>query len=558
MVSDTKTAFTSPLPSYDLTAMPPEDRVMALIDYWCHKDIGSALKRFAAFKLPPVAMQEMITEYGYAYYRHYSRPENRANHKIRQEWNIIAMILARGGSKGLPGKALRTVGGIPLIARTIHKCQSIQDVKRIIVNTDSSEIAALARRSGAGAPFLRPAELATDKALSSHAAMFGNLWLSMVERDYLDFLVVVSATHPLFDPEELNKALDVMAAEDATTMESVASLPTFNQEYYFMKGNTLTPLALPLLPQNQTTYAQCGAFSITGLGPYYHLYEPFLSKTQEYFPRPPAMAWPLPVEQCVDIDGPKDLLLADLLLSGSGERKNGKVDEDYISSIPKKLFLPELNKINSCKHVKLSFVRILWIPKESTPVMSESVPAYYRVLQILYSLGDGPLFIAGHGELVEAFSAQEKLPMIDTGILDCTDYKLYAAVNKKLERLGIQKSILIVNGRAVALRQESVIKFLKYATNKSHKPVCSVSYPPVHPAHLKWIGKNGLVSACDINAERRQDLPPVWCRDGVLTWLPFKEITSSFSCGIKLSAEEGAIIKTQFDVMRLQALSPDE
>ena len=74
----------------------------------------------------------------------------------------VAFIFARGGSKGLPGKNIRPLGGKPLIAWSIEHALAVTRIKRVIVSTDSEEIAAVARNYGAEVPFIRPAELAWD------------------------------------------------------------------------------------------------------------------------------------------------------------------------------------------------------------------------------------------------------------------------------------------------------------------------------------------------------------------------------------------------------------
>src|SRR3954469_13396668 len=75
---------------------------------------------------------------------------------------ILALIPARGGSKGIPGKNIRNFGGYPLIAWSIAAAQQSELITRVIVSTDDEGIAAVAREHGAETPFLRPAALAQD------------------------------------------------------------------------------------------------------------------------------------------------------------------------------------------------------------------------------------------------------------------------------------------------------------------------------------------------------------------------------------------------------------
>ncbi|MBC7878969.1 MAG: acylneuraminate cytidylyltransferase family protein, partial [Anaerolineales bacterium] len=78
---------------------------------------------------------------------------------------ILALIPARGGSKGIPRKNIRSFAGYPLIAWSIAAAKQSELVTRIVVSTDDEEIAAIAREWGAEAPFLRPVELSQDKTV---------------------------------------------------------------------------------------------------------------------------------------------------------------------------------------------------------------------------------------------------------------------------------------------------------------------------------------------------------------------------------------------------------
>ena len=78
------------------------------------------------------------------------------------EGKTVAIILARGGSKGIPGKNLVKLAGRPLIAHTITQAVNSELIDRVIVSTDHRGIAACARRYGAETPFIRPAELVQD------------------------------------------------------------------------------------------------------------------------------------------------------------------------------------------------------------------------------------------------------------------------------------------------------------------------------------------------------------------------------------------------------------
>jgi CMP-N-acetylneuraminic acid synthetase len=121
---------------------------------------------------------------------------------------IIALICARGRSKGLPGKNLRPLAGRPLVTRAIDQARAVRRIERVIVSTDSNEIATVAREAGAEVPFVRPAELALDRSpewlVWRHALKF----LKESDGVYPDALIVVPTTAPLRDVADLERCLD--------------------------------------------------------------------------------------------------------------------------------------------------------------------------------------------------------------------------------------------------------------------------------------------------------------------------------------------------------------
>ncbi|HEU4719555.1 MAG TPA: acylneuraminate cytidylyltransferase family protein, partial [Bacteroidia bacterium] len=125
--------------------------------------------------------------------------------------NILYFIPARGGSKGLPGKNIRMMNGKPLIAWSIGTAlaAAAQTGGRVVVSTDSEEIADIARKAGAEVPFLRPAELASDKAptidVITHA-------LDHFRKEGIEFhlFCLLEATSPQRDVKDITAAYDLL------------------------------------------------------------------------------------------------------------------------------------------------------------------------------------------------------------------------------------------------------------------------------------------------------------------------------------------------------------
>jgi CMP-N-acetylneuraminic acid synthetase len=143
----------------------------------------------------------------------------------------IALIFARGGSKGLPGKNIRSLGGKPLIAWSIEHALTVKRVERVIVSTDSEEIAAVARQCGAEVPFIRPAELARDDSpewLAWHHALN---YLRGTTGALPEVMVSIPTTAPLRQVIDIENCLDEYEKGDADMVVTVTEAhrsPYFN------------------------------------------------------------------------------------------------------------------------------------------------------------------------------------------------------------------------------------------------------------------------------------------------------------------------------------------
>lgn len=134
---------------------------------------------------------------------------------------IYGIIPARGGSKGVPGKNIRLLGGYPLIAYSIAVSRLVKGISRTIVSTDSPEIAVIAKKYGAEVPFLRPAELAGDKSQDIEFVLHAINWFQQYEQKIPDYLVHLRPTTPLRDPLIIDRAItEIMNNSDATSLRS--------------------------------------------------------------------------------------------------------------------------------------------------------------------------------------------------------------------------------------------------------------------------------------------------------------------------------------------------
>ena len=121
--------------------------------------------------------------------------------------NVIAIIPARSGSKGIPDKNIREIGGRPLMAWAIKACQQVASIDRVIVSTDSPEYRDIAVREGAEVPFLRPVDLSGDDCSSESALLHVLEWMEANRDEVPDVLVFVQCTSPLLDSKDLENAV---------------------------------------------------------------------------------------------------------------------------------------------------------------------------------------------------------------------------------------------------------------------------------------------------------------------------------------------------------------
>lgn len=134
---------------------------------------------------------------------------------------VYGIIPARGGSKGIPCKNMKPLGGYPLIAYTIAAAKMSKEISRAIVSTDSAEILAIANKYGAETPFMRPEELAGDKSPDIDFVLHAINWLEQNENTIPDYLVHLRPTTPLRDPAIIDKAIQELKGQlKATSLRS--------------------------------------------------------------------------------------------------------------------------------------------------------------------------------------------------------------------------------------------------------------------------------------------------------------------------------------------------
>lgn len=150
------------------------------------------------------------------------------------EPKILAIIPARGGSKGIPKKNIKQLLGKPLIAWTIEQALNSKYVSKVFVSTEDREIAAIAKECGGEVPFLRPDELAQDSSPTSDAIIHALDTFEEMGEKY-DIIIILEPTSPLRKKDDIDRAIETFL-QSSSTSESLVSVGEVQLENpYIMK-----------------------------------------------------------------------------------------------------------------------------------------------------------------------------------------------------------------------------------------------------------------------------------------------------------------------------------
>lgn len=224
-----------------------------------------------------------------------------------------AFIFARGGSKGLPGKNIRPLGGKPLIAWSIEHALAVKRIERVIVSTDSEEIAAVAREHGAEVPFIRPAELARDNSPEWLAWRHALNYMLDTDGSLPEVMVSVPATAPLRLPIDIENCLDEYEKGNADMVITVSDAhrsPYFNM----VKTNADGTVGLVIPPQSAVMRRQ-DAPAVFDMATVAYVVRPEFVMTHNATFEGRVRAVHVPAERAIDIDTLLDFQMAECLLN---------------------------------------------------------------------------------------------------------------------------------------------------------------------------------------------------------------------------------------------------
>lgn len=227
---------------------------------------------------------------------------------------MIAIIPARGGSKGLPGKNIKPLNGKPMIAYTIEAALNSKGISRVIVSTDDEEIAKVAKEYGAEVPFMRPAHLATDEAKSIDVFKFTISELEKKSHQIPHFMVL-QPTSPLRDSKDIDEAIALFNTKKAENVISFCEEdhPIFWHKYITKEGKFEEIFEGDFIKNRQEikkTYRPNGAI---------YIFSKKTLETQNYYSEN-TFAYIMDKKNSIDVDTIDDFEYAEFLLKKRNDR----------------------------------------------------------------------------------------------------------------------------------------------------------------------------------------------------------------------------------------------
>jgi CMP-N-acetylneuraminic acid synthetase len=223
---------------------------------------------------------------------------------------LLILVPARTGSKGLPGKNTRMLGGIPLLAWTARAIAASGVTARAVLTTDDPATAAIGRAHGLDTPFLRPAELATDTAGMLEVVEHAVEWLEVHADFSASAIMLLQPTCPFRKPERIRQAIDLLARPGT---EGVVGVKQIARRFSVIYREGADGLLEPLVPWDGQARRQDVAPLLTPNGTLYLSTREGLTRYRRLFP-PRMRALATDQIEGIDVDTPEDWALAEAVV----------------------------------------------------------------------------------------------------------------------------------------------------------------------------------------------------------------------------------------------------
>jgi len=231
---------------------------------------------------------------------------------VYKDKNILGLIPARSGSKGLPRKNIKPLLGKPLIAWTIEQSLASKYLDRVVVSTDDKEVAEISKKYGAEVPFMRPKELAEDNAKGIDVVLHTIDWLEENDqRKQYDLLMLLQPTSPLRKSEDIDNAIELLFLKEAKAIVSVCEV-----DHHPLWANTLPEngcmknfIKQEIMNKNRQELPVFYRLN----GAIYLAYCNYIKERKSFFGKD-TFAYIMPKSRSVDIDDEIDFKLVEILI----------------------------------------------------------------------------------------------------------------------------------------------------------------------------------------------------------------------------------------------------
>ena len=229
--------------------------------------------------------------------------------------NVLGLIPARGGSKGLPRKNIKPLLGKPLIAWTIEQALASKYLDIVVVSTDDKEIAEISKKYGAEVPFIRPKELAEDNAKGIDVVLHAVDWLTEnAKQKQYDLIILLQPTSPLRRSEDIDKAIELLFLREAKAIVSVCEV-----DHHPLWSNILPDdgcmkdfIKPEVMNKNRQELPKFYRLN----GAIYMAYCDYLKKQKNFFCKK-TFAYIMQKDKSIDIDSEIDFKLTEILMKSN-------------------------------------------------------------------------------------------------------------------------------------------------------------------------------------------------------------------------------------------------
>lgn len=229
---------------------------------------------------------------------------------------ILAITLARGGSKSVPKKNIKKIAGKPLIAFTIEEALKSKYIDDYIVSTDCKEIANVANKFGAGTPFLRPSEYSTDEASSLSAIIHAIEFMENAKGIKYDFFIELMCTNPLKNNEDIDSVIEKAVKNNA---ESVIAVHKLDDHHPARIKKIVDDKIVDFCIEepNEARRQDLKPLAYIRSGSIYCMRRDFIIEKNKRYGGSDSRPYILPPDRAINIDTMNDFLLAELILGNS-------------------------------------------------------------------------------------------------------------------------------------------------------------------------------------------------------------------------------------------------